>query len=372
MIWHAQHFTSEHESAMDDLMFVDEPETPPSQGGADEAWTVLVVDDEPDVHQVTRLGTLGFTFEDRPLHIINCLSANEARVVLRERRDIAVILLDVVMETETAGLDLVREIREGLGNRAVRIVLRTGQAGQAPEESVIRDYDINDYKTKAELTKRKLETALYVALRGYRDILTIERSRTALRRTVDAITRIGDSPSLAELASSILEQARNLMGDQGSGLCATCLATYDDTPAERAVPMTVLATTDDYVQYRTAPSADQLPPDVADAFQRARTLGRSIDEAGFMVAYHRTAAGSEGLLYMAFKHVVRADDRELLTRFAANVVSAWENLVLQHKLLALTRQTIDVEAPSPRVELDPQILRALQRDKGASGLAPAA
>jgi len=294
------------------------------------------------------------------------MSGAEARAILRQHTDIAVVLLDVVMETETAGLELVREIREDLGNRAVRIVLRTGQA---PEESVIRDYDINDYKTKAELTKRKLEPTLHVALRGYRDILTIERSRTALRRTIDTITRIGDSPSVAELASSVLEQARNLMGDQGSGLCATCLATYDEAPPEQTQPMTVLATTDDYVQYRTAPSAEQLPADVAKAFLRARALGHSINEPGFMVGYHRTPGGSEGLLYMAFKHVVRDDDRELLTRFAANVVSAWEGLVLQHKLLTLTKAALGAQALKGGV-VDAQIQRALLRHQDAPDSSP--
>jgi len=42
------------------------------------------------------------------------------------------VLLDVIMETDQAGLDLVEFIRDTLKNETVRIILRTGQPGQAP------------------------------------------------------------------------------------------------------------------------------------------------------------------------------------------------------------------------------------------------
>ena len=119
-------------------------------------WTVLVVDDEPEVHSVTRLALGNFRFADRPLRFLNAHNTVEAEALLREHTDIAVMLLDVVMETDRAGLDLVRTVRERIGNQFVRIVLRTGQPGQAPEQQVIANYDLNDYKEKTELTAQKL------------------------------------------------------------------------------------------------------------------------------------------------------------------------------------------------------------------------
>jgi CheY-like chemotaxis protein len=138
---------------------------------------MLVVDDEPGIHEVTRLALRSLNFAGRPLQIISAYSGQEAYALLGERDDVAVILLDVVMESETAGLDLVKAIRRDLGNTDVRIILRTGQPGQAPEETVIIDYDINDYKAKSELTRSHLMTSVISALRGWRDIQELHQYR---------------------------------------------------------------------------------------------------------------------------------------------------------------------------------------------------
>lgn len=137
-------------------------------------WVVLVVDDEPEVHLVTELVAEDFEFRGRGLELLSAFSAEEARRVLEERDDIALILLDVVMETDDAGLKLVHDLRRHMGREAVRIILRTGQPGFAPEREVIVDYDINDYKSKGELTADKLFSSMVTALRGYDEILVHE------------------------------------------------------------------------------------------------------------------------------------------------------------------------------------------------------
>lgn len=138
-------------------------------------WKLLVVDDDPSIHDVTRLVLGNFRFRGRGLEIIGAFSAKEAQPILRNQKDIAVVLLDVVMETEHAGLDLVHFIREEANNNFVRIVLRTGQPGQAPELQVISDYDINDYKEKSELTSEKMYSTITTALRSYDDIIKIHQ-----------------------------------------------------------------------------------------------------------------------------------------------------------------------------------------------------
>lgn len=143
-------------------------------------WKILTVDDQEDVHSVTRLVLGGFSFEGRPIQILSAFSGAEAVQMMQMHKDVAMMLLDVVMETEHAGLDVVRAVRNTLGNHLVRIVLRTGQPGQAPEHAVIVEYDINDYKEKTELTKQKLMTCVATALRGYRDLLSLEASRQSL------------------------------------------------------------------------------------------------------------------------------------------------------------------------------------------------
>lgn len=133
-------------------------------------WRVLVVDDEPGVHEITRLVLARHRYLDIPV-LIDCVgSAAEARHYLNAHPDTALILLDVVMESDHAGLDLVRHIRHRLNNKAVQILLRTGQPGVAPETDVIVDYEINGYYLKTELTAQRLTSIVTFALRSYHTI----------------------------------------------------------------------------------------------------------------------------------------------------------------------------------------------------------
>jgi len=142
--------------------------------------TVLMVDDDPSVHAITRLVLDNFVYAGREITMLSAHSAQEARALLLADSDVAVILLDVVLETRTAGLDLVRWIRETLDNQDTRIVLRTGQPDQAPEQDVILRYDINDYRAKTEMTETRLVTSLVAALRSFERIRTVARHRDRL------------------------------------------------------------------------------------------------------------------------------------------------------------------------------------------------
>jgi diguanylate cyclase (GGDEF)-like protein/PAS domain S-box-containing protein len=179
----------------DDFLFADEPPapqptsaTPPQPAAVPLApWKILIADDEPDVHHVTRLALHGFQFADRGLELFNAYSMAEAQVILRAQKDIAVALLDVVMEYDDAGLRLVQYIRNDLKNKFIRIILRTGQPGQAPERHVITHYDINDYKAKTELTAQKLFSAMVTALRSYRAERALFDEKEKTRVTLLAI-----------------------------------------------------------------------------------------------------------------------------------------------------------------------------------------
>jgi len=156
----------------EELVFVAE-----SEGGqaGEEPWPVLVVDDEPDVHAMTSLILEDVRYRDRPLGLLHAGSAAEARALLTRHRGIAVAVIDVVMEADHAGLDLIRAIRQELGNTDIRLILRIGQPGQAPQRQVILDYDINDYRSKAELSSDDLVISVIAALRSYEHIVFIER-----------------------------------------------------------------------------------------------------------------------------------------------------------------------------------------------------
>ncbi len=147
-------------------------------------WCVLVVDDDPGVHDVTRLALMDFRFEGRKLELVSAHSGLQGRAVFESRNDIALAIIDVIMETESAGLDLVRYVRTQLRNHFTRLVMRTGHSTLAPEDAVIRDYEIDDYTHKTELTLQKLRTLLYSKLRSYRDVCLLENQRDVLEHTV--------------------------------------------------------------------------------------------------------------------------------------------------------------------------------------------
>ncbi|RBA23805.1 response regulator [Herminiimonas fonticola] len=165
------------------------PEKEGSVASTEPPWKILIADDEEEVHQVTAVAMIDVQFKGRKLEFLHAYSAGEARDMLAADRDIAIILLDVVMEEDDAGLKLVRHIREQMNNRRVRIVLRTGQPGQAPERDVVVDYDINDYKSKTELTRQKLLTCIISALRSYDDIVALENLTRDLENQVMVRTR---------------------------------------------------------------------------------------------------------------------------------------------------------------------------------------
>lgn len=164
------------------LRSLEQPAGDTTPAPALEPWRVLIVDDDADVHLATELAMRDLLIEGRPLAFLHAHSAHQALEVIAADQSIAVVLLDVVMETPDAGLRLVRRIRQELGRRNLRIVLRTGQPGYAPEIETLRDYDINDYRTKAELTRVRLYSSLTTAVRAYAQLEDITRQRDELGR----------------------------------------------------------------------------------------------------------------------------------------------------------------------------------------------
>jgi len=134
------------------------------------AWKVLIVDDEKDVHDVTRMVLRGFRFEGKHLELLSAYSEKEAHEMIQKHDDLAVILLDVVMERKNSGLEVVNFIRNTVQNSEVRIVLRTGYPGAASEEKVVVEYAINDYRDKSELTAQKFFSLMVTSLRAYNEL----------------------------------------------------------------------------------------------------------------------------------------------------------------------------------------------------------
>lgn len=183
---------------------------------APKPWRVLVVDDVADVHAVTRLALNNVTYKGRKLEIISAYSGEQGYAQLAKESDIALVLLDVVMETDDAGLRLAKRIREDLHNDAVRIVLRTGQPGQAPESQVVVDFDVNDYKAKGDLTVEKLFTTVITSLRSYERMQAIEASRDGLAKLLEVTHDIYRLEAVSAKTPETLQQVGALV-KLGSG-----------------------------------------------------------------------------------------------------------------------------------------------------------
>ncbi len=195
-------------------LFADDERAVSSNGS--DRWKILIVDDETDVHTATEAALGKMTFEGRGIRSLSAFSAEEGRRMLREHPDIAVVLLDVVMESPRAGLELARFIREDLGNRLIWIVLRTGRPDSAPVKEVMPAYEINDYKIKTALTADELFTAVLSGLRSYKALKTLETSRGDLECEVKERTRqLENRHSLCRVLVETMNDGLEIQDEKG-------------------------------------------------------------------------------------------------------------------------------------------------------------
>ena len=217
----------------DELLFANEAQQN-TQSQADNSsslspWKIMIIDDDDVIHDVSHLVLSDISFASRPIQIIDGYSAQEAKQLIQEHPDTALILLDVVMETDHAGLDVVKFIRETIHNKEVRIILRTGQPGSAPEEDIIQNYDINDYKEKTELTARKLHSTVITSLRSYSRLISenekslqpenremlhrielLEKQNKQLREELEVRKKINDELIRSELSLQLAQQVAKI------------------------------------------------------------------------------------------------------------------------------------------------------------------
>src|ERR1700753_1122806 len=212
----------------DVLHLIDDTGTVPDDSSV-RKWKIAVIDDDQAVHEGTRFALSDYSLNGAGLEILSAYSAAEGRTLMRDNPDIAAVLLDVIMETDVAGLELVEYIRNEIHNETVRIILRTGQPGQAPERRVIVQYDINDYKAKTELTADKLFTSLTAALRSYQQLERMEQTRRGLEIIIDAASTLYDFHSMQRLAEGVLTQLGSLLNVD----CAGILVLRDDGSTRR-------------------------------------------------------------------------------------------------------------------------------------------
>ncbi|MBF0627169.1 MAG: DUF3369 domain-containing protein [Magnetococcales bacterium] len=294
----------------------------------EDAWKIMVIDDDPDLHPLTRLVLKNLVFDGRAMAFIHGYSGADARRLMQEHPDTAVILLDVVMESDREGLEVVRYIREELNNPWVRIILRTGQPGLAPEAEVIAAYDINDYKDKVNLSNQGLITAVTASLRTFKLLDTIERTHQGMRRIIAASGSLYELHSLGHLAQGILEQFGRLLEAQSSGRPADAFAA-----AVKHGVIRIHAASGAYAELIGQPVDEALSSSVVSLTWRAlRERGHQFTEHEF-IGYFPARNGLENLIYLDVHRRLGEVDRDLIDLFSANIASAFEQLLLHREII---------------------------------------
>ncbi|NLY16866.1 MAG: EAL domain-containing protein [Gammaproteobacteria bacterium] len=324
----------------DMLVFLaDEPDPAAEQEATAAAvWRVLLVDDEPDVHTATKVALRNLDIEGRRLEFQHAYSDAEARKVLQQEAPFAVAVIDVVMESDTAGLDLVRYIREELADAQVRLILRTGQPGYAPEISTIQNYDINDYRTKSELTQSRLFTSLTMAVRSYSQLCQLEAGRVGLEQILDATRELSRPSGLQQFATGLLTQLCALLRIDCDGLL--CAALH---PATRQ-PY-ILAAAGQYSNW-TGKLLEELPEGGIRSRLEQSLQAREHVLNGDIGLFFEGANGQALAAYVNIGRQLSELEQQLLEVFCNNMSTAFENLQLYLDIEALAFRDTLVDLPN--------------------------
>lgn len=308
----------------DDLVFLEEhPAAPAAAPGARNVWRIMIIDDDEDVHSTTTFALGNLDMQHRPLEFVHAYSAGQARELLKHEAEIAVILLDVVMEQDDAGLHLVRYIRETLQLHDVRIILRTGQPGYAPEIDAIRDFDINDYKTKSELTRIKLFTTVTSAIRSYEQIRKINDSRRGLNQIVAASTELMSLHGVQNFAAGVLAQVGDLLNIEPNGVLCVL-----ECPDDGCRELMVMATAGTFRHLHNITLTVREDQRIHAALELALTQRRNIHGPDHVTLHFAGKASRDFVAFLDLRRPLTEIDERLLEVFCSNVAVGLDNVEL--------------------------------------------
>ena len=320
----------------DELLFAPEQAVDRDEG---EPWKVLIVDDEEEVHQVTKLALTNMRFDGRPLSFLDAYTGREGVALMRRNRDVAMVLMDVVMEDDEAGLRAIDRIRNELGNQQVRIVLRTGQPGQAPEQDVVTRYDINDYKEKTELTAKKLFTLTYTSLSLYQDLCNREQRQGYLREVIRVSNTIFRRRAPTRLCKGILKELGDLLGagrecssdDKQAGAFAVSLVAGAASP--------IISATGSFCCNIGETLQEAVGSFVAEALERYKGERSWQLRGSTLTALVRTQSGITTAFYI--KHPKLAvKDEEILDLYFENAAIALNNAYLNQRIEVTQKEMV--------------------------------
>jgi len=286
-------------------------------------WKVVIVDDDPEVHKITQLTLMDFQFEGRNIHFVNLYSGDEARQYFQQHKDVALVLLDVVMESDDAGLIVVNYLRKELQNAYTRIVLRTGQPGAAPEQSIFQDYDIDGYIAKTSMTVNNLKQNMYIALRSYRDLVRIQNYQKGLEVVISAITNMNQMDDVINLSKGILSQIASIFNISHTQFLVTSLQGYTKGLATSEQWDIVLDTNTLHLIKEENNEVEAFKS-ISDKILMTKSNVALENIYGY---YYMSKKNTQSAFIIKTEQALPSTAEKLLALYAANVVITMENII---------------------------------------------
>ena len=315
----------------DDLLFVEDEidNTTPAPSTNHSPWKILIVDDDSEVHAVTKLVLSNFKWENIPLQFLSAYSASEAEQIFSQHNDIAVALIDVVMETDSAGLQLIKNIRNKFKNKTTRIVIRTGQPGQAPEREIIREYEITDYKNKTELSGLKLDTLLCSTLRAYQKIIALNKNQMGLELVIESSSILSNTLTYEALITETTKYLTRLV-KQNSNNAMSALSSLGFYCNHNAFH--VFDACGNLSKFERLTDVENIPDTASVLLSQSLAEQRHIYTDNQFVLNMQSKADSCILFYFEGFNDLNQQDIALLELFASNTTTIFDNNELRQEL----------------------------------------
>jgi EAL domain-containing protein (putative c-di-GMP-specific phosphodiesterase class I)/GGDEF domain-containing protein/CheY-like chemotaxis protein len=312
----------------EEFLFAPEADVPTADGAVRKTLTVLTVDDDADFQRSLRLALGSFRYQGHLVDLITASSATQAARMLSQRPDVSVIVLDIVMETDDAGLRLVKSVREILGNAEVRIILVTGQPGVASMQASLDTLDISDYWLKTDLTYERLHGILTSNLRTWEQIRALRSARRGLQAIVEASNSLTRAQGLPDFSGRMVRELAHVLGLEPDGMM--CVQEVTSTDPHAALVVGAAGRFINCIAKEVAVIAD---PDIRNLLVSGLTEQRNIETPTSQVLFFRGAdAGPHAAAYLATGRTLDATERELLSVFASNINSGLINVSLTSRL----------------------------------------
>lgn len=331
------------------FQFFPEPDPPIEDRIPVNSLKLLTVDDDQDFQKSLAFTLADMTILGRPIEVTQCFSMAEASAVLAGRRDFGVVLLDVVMETNDAGLRLVKAIREVLGNSEIRIVLVTGQPGLAPIADVMRDCDINEYCMKPDLSLSRLVSILTAEFRTFAQLTTISTARRGLQLIVESSNRLLGKRDLESYCDAALTEVALLLDVAPEGV--VCVRSdhlsRGESAGEASAGLVVVGVAGRLGAFM-GQDVCRLPDEgVVDLLAKAAARRADVEtEFGTALFFPRENAGADFIVFVATRRSLIETERQLLRVFATNISGGLQNVALFSRLDQLAYEDSDFGLPN--------------------------